>query len=52
MSFSLTSRLGGVKQRELNKRIDTIMEFLYFIPPNLDVELNINISEVVHGDGC
>ena len=50
-SFSLTSRLGGVKQRESNKHIDTVIG-VYFIPPCLDVELTINISELVYGDGC
>ena len=29
-----------------------LFKFLYFIPSSLNVEVNINISEVVYGDFC
>ena len=51
-SFSLTSRLGGVKQRQSNKHIDTVIGVSFFISLSLDVELNINISQLVYGDSC
>ena len=41
-----------MKQRQLNKHIDTVIGVSLFIPLSLDVELNINISELVYGDGC
>ena len=40
-----------MKQRQLNKHIDTVIGVSLFIPPSLEVELNINISELVYGDG-
>ena len=41
-----------MKQRQLNKHIDPVIGVSLFIPPSLEVELNINISELVYGDGC